>query len=278
MSSSHRAAALRRVDDFENGIDQETARVIGASERYAHHAEGLVRSVFAACGFHVGTLQSPPVRHARQIDFDFFVERGSVWENVIVEVKTSAKPVSRAEVDAIAGRIASRRFDRLLIVARNGFTAGARDAAETNGLGWLDLLDPPALRSWLARAVAADGPPDERESLIRGALRGIASEIGRRPALLAELPWFDLDRIAQPADAKHWTAPSRTGHDRHFVKVSARATSGLTFAGIQEYETRPVLRDGVPSLLGLCRTFYRIGSELWTPDRPGQDVLFERAP
>jgi hypothetical protein len=278
MSPSDRAAAQRRIDDFENGIDEETARVIGASERYAHHAEGLVRSVFAACGFHVGTLQSPPVRHTRQIDFDFFVGRGNVWQNVVVEVKTSAKPVSRSEVDAIAGRIASRRYDRLLIVARNGFTAGARDAAETNGLGWLDLLDPPALRSWLARAETADGPADEHETLIRSALRGIASEIARSPGLLAELPWFDLDRIAHPADAKHWTAPSRTGRDHHFVKVSARAKSGLTLAGIQEYETRSLLRDGVPSLLGLCRTFYRIGSELWTPDQPGQDVLFERAP
>ena len=180
-------------------------------------------------------------------------------------------------MDAIAGRIASSRYDRLLIVARNGFTSGAREAAETNGLGWLDLLDPPALRSWLARASADVGPPDECEATVRNALRAVANEVAQRPELLAELPWFELDRIAQPATAKHWTAPNRNGRDRHFVKVAARAASGLTYAGIQECETRIITRAGAPALLGLSRTLYRIESELWTADAPGQDVLFERA-
>ncbi len=114
------------------------------------------------------------------------------------------------------------------------------------------------------------------KTLIRSALRGIANEVARRPGLLAELQWLDLERIVHPGTSEALERAGPRRRERHFVKVVARA-KGTELAGIAAFEVRTMERNGAKALLGLSRAYYRIRSELWTPDGDAYEVLFEKA-
>jgi hypothetical protein len=89
-------------------------------------------------------------------------------------------------------------------------------------------------------------------------------------------------------EVKHW-AEKRPGSKefKKLVKVAARcqATGGLLlstsgfsnriFKGIAEAERMTVRLGNHRKILSLCRTYYRLGTELWIRDQDLQEVLFE---
>lgn len=107
---------------------------------------------------------------------------------------------------------------------------------------------------------------------------------------------FDLELRSSAAgsqsiyvvEVKHW-AEKRPGSKefKKLIKVATRrqATGGLLlstsgfsnriFRGIAEVERTAVRLGDHRKILSLCRTYYRLGTELWTRDQDLQEVLFE---
>lgn len=90
-------------------------------------------------------------------------------------------------------------------------------------------------------------------------------------------------------EVKHWSAPSRpgTGVLKHFAHVVARegaegglvlSTSGFTdnaIEGLTESEHHLLRLGNDRKIISLCKTYYKINSEIWIADQPLQQLLHE---
>jgi restriction system protein len=90
-------------------------------------------------------------------------------------------------------------------------------------------------------------------------------------------------------EVKHWTAPSRPGSDVvcDFAKVVAReeatggvilSTSGFTknvAEGLTEIERRKLRLGKDDKIIALCKTYYKIESEIWIADQDLTTTLYE---
>lgn len=148
----------------------------------------------------------------------------------------------------------------------------ARNAMELHNVDWRDL-----------------------ERILREVFEGIGFETVLTRS--AKDGGFDLElstishgeKAVYLVEVKHWSDPDRPGRGvlKDFVKVvvSREATKGLLlsssgftnniYSGVSEVERQHVRLGGRSKIIGLCRTYYRLGTEIWLADDTLPQLLFE---
>ena len=174
------------------------------------------------------------------------------------------------------------------------------DYSKTTGGCRLDLIVRTAMRE-IAKEVARH--PEklfkvlwfDLESLLRETFEGIGFETElTRPS---KDGGFDLRLIFDDkgqkqvylVEVKHWSDPSRPGEKilKHFAKVVAKeqakggvllSSSGFTqniAEGLTELERQSVRLGNHNKIISLCKTYYKIDSEIWLADEHLPTLLHE---
>lgn len=310
---------------LEKRIDQLLQRFLGDAAPSIEHVaerEAALLEIFSQCGLQA----SGPKRFKRaeasfEVDGEFEASIDGVDMRIAIEIKTRARPESIRAALKHASRIRHEgRYDRALVVIAGDVPELIRREAETDNIGYIDLLGIRELRSWLWKHAPALQPLEEPSGptcamIIREAMKAIAERLARAPHEIMQIGWRDMERVLREVfegmgfeteltrsgkdggfdlslriaalgnleiylvEVKHWTAqkPGRP-HLRKLVRVTARqqATKGILlsssgfaptiYEGITEAERRTVAIGTGDKIIALCRTYYRLGQQIWTPD------------
>lgn len=291
----------------------------GASPNEMTRLQALME-IFHRCG--LATRRDVPLDlngRTWEVDGDFEIDIEGVKRRIAVEVKLGFRLDMFAKAIEQARRIrAAGRYDRALVVVAGKVPETERRRAETEGVGYIDLLGIPELRSWLWKHVPAlqlrAGEPTCAQ-IIREAMRAIAERLARAPDEIATIEWRDLERVLREifegmgfetiltrggkdggfdlelstegdtgretylVEVKHW-ADQKPGksHLRKLFRVTAKekarkgillSSSGFApsiYEGFTEAERSTVALGGRDKIVGLCKTYYRLGGQLWCPD------------
>ena len=164
-----------------------------------HDLGSLLFEILGSCGFSIrkGVTGDETQRHIG-IDGDFEARFDGRNQRIAIEIKGSTR--KQALESAVSHAVNIRGagiYDRCMIVCR-GSTAGVDvDYLSRRGvLGYVDLLGTRDLRSWLNKYVLPK--PEEDNScvtIIREAMRALASRLAHHPDELKIVEWRDLERI-----------------------------------------------------------------------------------
>jgi HJR/Mrr/RecB family endonuclease len=105
------------------------------------------------------------------------------------------KPVGTEALRVLTGAASLMQADRFMLITGSHFTKSARELAARELPAVIELLDFPALRSWVARI----GQRSRRRSPVIQAItdlsRRLARLIAEAPESLSEIEWRDLERV-----------------------------------------------------------------------------------
>jgi len=156
-------------------------------------AERLLVEIFRACGFQV-TDKGFVGGHGEVDCFVDTVLEGR-HQRIGVDLKYGRSPLVAPEIGPALRMQSTGTFDRMMVVARAGFSASAIRLAETEGLGKVDLFSPADLRNWLAKHERSEPKEPRSAALIRCAMAAMAKLVAEHPEELAGIEWRDLERL-----------------------------------------------------------------------------------
>jgi restriction system protein len=108
------------------------------------------------------------------------------------------KPIELVAVEQLLRSTKLRKFDRLMLIGRFGFTTEAREAAERNDPIRVELLDLSSIRTWIDRVEAGQSNPAAQvQLLIRTISHEFAKLVSEKPETLDHLEWRDLERMME---------------------------------------------------------------------------------
>ncbi|MEO7032880.1 MAG: restriction endonuclease [Polyangiaceae bacterium] len=194
MSKLDRIEIGRRLDLLEAATRPQAAELL---------ALDVLQPLLEADGYTVAHTGGPGDK-----GIDFLATRsdvgGSLPPRVGIQYKHLGRPVGADTVQQVIGASYTNNLQRMLLVAKSGFSASARAMLERALPTSLELLDLDFLRSWAARFDAA--PPNAVQTSAMAAIAEVsallARIIARSPAELDNIEWRDLERMLATIFAK----------------------------------------------------------------------------
>lgn len=107
----------------------------------------------------------------------------------------SGRPLERRAVAALLDKGVGEQFDRMLLVARHGFTSGAMELAKQNAPVELELLSLDDVGRWIERVEHQAEPLNKIQLIVRTAAHQMALALAADPDLLNAIEWRDLERM-----------------------------------------------------------------------------------
>ena len=293
--------------------------------------EKALFDIFEYCGLE--TRSSIRLRFGEkqfEVDGDFTVNIAGESKKIAIEIRHSTRP------DSIIRAIEQTRkikyagaYDRALVIVRGDIPETVRRRAESDGVGYVDVLGISELRSWLWKNAPFLQPSETSKEttcaqIIREAMRSIAERLAQKPDEISTIDWRDMERVLREVfegmgfdtiltrcgkdggfdlelttevnqvketylvEVKHWTnqRPGKTNLQK-LVRVTARQKANLgimlsssgflpsIYEGITEAERTTVALGGRDKIIGLCKIYYRIGQQIWSPDTSISNYLRE---
>ena len=246
--------SLNRSLALVNRLKVQASQLTG--EVVEQHVWEILRSV----GYAAARQQGAP---DEGIDMQFQGALEGRTERVGVHVSVQKGPVSGQTVYRWLDRTRTGRFDRIMLITKDGGTKLALDRAGSDRFGRVDLLSFDDLGHWVQRHQASEEPAVTRfQAQIRQALRDLALHIAEVPEAMFEAEWREMElllgevfraigfqadvtpssqdggydiRLTDQTGAvflvevKHWTSPVGKGPVKKLVTISARerAAGGL---------------------------------------------------
>lgn len=159
---------------------------------------------------------------------------GGVRDKVSVAIEYKhhgqGRPIDVDAINLLIANIGKRRYDRVMLIGRFGFTEAAVEVARSREPVAIELLDPAGIGAWIHRLEV--GKPvyaEQVQVLIKSISHEFAKLVSETPDALDFLEWRDLERMmARVMDGLGFecelTPPSKDG-GKDLILVW-RATSG----------------------------------------------------
>jgi restriction system protein len=127
------------------------------------------------------------------------------------------RPLGRERVEQTLREAFRRGFDRVLVIARHGFSRSAREVALQDSPVAVELYTLDDLDAWVQRIQAGGASaPEQIQVLVRGLTHGLALLVARNPLSLDDIEWRFLELmvgriLSELGFAATVTPPSKDG-------------------------------------------------------------------
>jgi len=160
-----------------------------------HH---LLR-ILERCGFQIQNAHGLDDR--AEVDGAFNATVNDRTLRFVLEMKLRADQLSIESAIRHVQKVRYQgKFDRALIVIPDAIPEQYKRHTESTGLGYMDILGGPDLRSWISKnaptSVLAESPASKAcAMIIRFAMREVAERLAHAPRELWDIEWRDLERV-----------------------------------------------------------------------------------
>ena len=262
---------VARPDDNENHRRiEELLRQFGggipASTSWPGGREAALFDIFRHCGLSTRQeLRLDDKSGPMEVDGDIEMEIEGRSQRIAIEIKGSSRPefISRAIEHARRIRHVGR-YDRALVVVAGDLPESLRRQAEGDGIGYIDLLGIPELRSWLWKHAPALQPSEAASEptcaqIIREAMRAIAERLVRAPEEIATIEWRDMERVLREVfeGMRFVTTLTRSGRDGGFDLELETNVDGIREVYLVEVKHWSAQKPGRTHLRKLVRVTAR---------------------
>ncbi|GEM_PF-702686 len=252
MAKTKLLRALNQLDALLNKSDHREADV-----------SATIFSILEAAGYAKGQREPYLAEAGLRLDGVFEAQIEDKVERVRFDVRGARGNVSGQTIYRALDLIREKVLDRVLIISLGGYSHLARERADTDLLGKVDLLNGKDLRAWLNKRIAIEEEAGIGvAAILKRALRAMALHLANAPQDIDQVEWRlmeqllgevfeglgfdtlvtrsakdggydvrlqDRDGAVYLVEVKHWQTKAGSGVVRRFVEVNAKegSTAGL---------------------------------------------------